>query len=78
MAQWLKLELAQAFGIVANVEFPLPASFIWEMFTRVLPEVPRQSPYNKAAMSWQLMAMLPGLLRALATTRPLPLKELRV
>ena len=62
MAQWLKLELAQAFGIVANVEFPLPASFIWEMFTRVLPEVPRQSPYNKAAMSWQLMAMLPGLL----------------
>ena len=62
MAQWLKLELAQAFGIVANVQFPLPASFIWEMFTRVLPDMPSVSPFNKGAMSWQLMVLLPGLL----------------
>lgn len=62
MAQWLKLELAKAFGIAANIEFPLPASFIWEMFTRVLADVPRQSPYNKGAMSWQLMTILPALL----------------
>lgn len=65
MAQWLKLELAKAFGIAANIDFPLPASFIWEMFTRVLADVPRQSPYNKGAMSWQLMSILPALL-----TRP--------
>lgn len=62
MAQWLKLELAKAFGIAANIDFPLPASFIWEMFTRVLADVPRQSPYNKGAMSWQLMSILPALL----------------
>ena len=62
MAQWLKLELAQAFGIVANVQFPLPASFIWEMFTRVLPDMPSVSPFNKGAMSWQLMVLLPTLL----------------
>ena len=59
MAQWLKLELAKAFGIAANIDFPLPASFIWEMFTRVLADVPRQSPYNKGAMSWHLMTILP-------------------
>lgn len=62
MAQWLKLELARAFGIAANVEFPLPASFIWQMFTQVLEDVPAKSPYNKAAMSWQLMVILPRLL----------------
>lgn len=62
MAQWLKLELAKAFGIAANIDFPLPASFIWEMFTRVLADVPRQSPYNKGAMSWHLMTILPTLL----------------
>ncbi|MCO4204948.1 exodeoxyribonuclease V subunit gamma [Aeromonas taiwanensis] len=62
MAQWLKLELARAFGIAANIDFPLPASFIWEMFTRVLADVPRQSPYNKGSMSWQLMTILPALL----------------
>lgn len=62
MAQWLRLELAREFGIAANVEFPLPASFIWQMFTRVLDDVPASSPYNKAAMSWHLMVLLPTLL----------------
>lgn len=65
MAQWLKLELAKAFGIAANIDFPLPASFIWEMFTQVLADVPQQSPYNKRSMSWQLMTILPAVL-----TRP--------
>ncbi|MGL4449083.1 MAG: exodeoxyribonuclease V subunit gamma, partial [Shewanella sp.] len=65
MAQWLKLELAKAFGIAANIDFPLPASFIWQMFIDVLSDVPPKSPYNKAAMSWQLMSLLPSLL-----TRP--------
>ena len=39
MAQWLQMTLAQKFGIAANIDFPLPASFIWDMFVRVLPEI---------------------------------------
>lgn len=62
MAQWLKLELASAFGIAANIDFPLPASFIWQMFIEVLGDVPARSPYNKQSMSWQLMMTLPTLL----------------
>ena len=38
MAQWLQMTLSQKFGIAANIDFPLPASFIWDMFVRVLPE----------------------------------------
>ncbi|EYH50167.1 exonuclease V subunit gamma, partial [Salmonella enterica subsp. enterica serovar Heidelberg str. SARA32] len=37
MAQWLQMTLSQKFGIAANIAFPLPASFIWEMFVRVFP-----------------------------------------
>ncbi|MGY5450895.1 exodeoxyribonuclease V subunit gamma [Agarivorans sp. MS3-6] len=59
MAQWLKLQLAEQQGIVANVAFPLPASFIWQMFHLVLQDVPEQSPFNKEAMSWRLMRLLP-------------------
>ena len=62
MAQWLKQELAQALGIAANLQFPLPASFIWQMFHRVLPDVPEDNPYTKPAMSWRLMQLLPGCL----------------
>lgn len=62
MAQWLQMELAQTFGIAANIAFPLPASFIWEMFVSVLPDIPVESAFSKASMSWKLMHRLPVLL----------------
>lgn len=61
MAQWMQMELAAHFGIAANIEFPLPASFIWQMFTRVLPDIPDESAFAKPAMTWRLMALLPRL-----------------
>ncbi|MCP4598666.1 exodeoxyribonuclease V subunit gamma [Neptuniibacter sp.] len=62
MAQWLKLELASASGIAASVDFPLPASFLWSCFSEVLDDVPPRSAYNKEAMSWKLMLLLPDML----------------
>mgnify|MGYP001060072640 CR=1 FL=1 len=62
MAQWLKLELAQSLGIAASIDFPLPASFLWQKFSQVLDGVPERSAFNKEAMSWKLMTLLPPLL----------------
>ncbi|UPQ87413.1 exodeoxyribonuclease V subunit gamma [Vibrio sinaloensis] len=62
MSQWLKMELAKEFGVAANIEFPLPATFIWNMFTEVLTEVPERSAFNKESMTWKLMQILPALL----------------
>ena len=59
MAQWLKLELAQRIGVAANIEFPLPASFLWKVFVAALPDVPERSAYNKETMTWLLMRLLP-------------------
>lgn len=61
MAQWLQMELAQNFSarVAANIQFPLPASFIWQMFVTILPGIPEQSAFNKTAMSWKLMHLLP-------------------
>jgi exodeoxyribonuclease V gamma subunit len=59
MAQWIQIELAQKFDIAANIQFPLPASFIWDLFVKVLPAIPVESAFNKDAMSWKLMALLP-------------------
>lgn len=59
MSQWLKMELAKEFGVAANLEFPLPATFIWNLFTQVLPDVPKRSAFNKDAMTWKLMQILP-------------------
>ncbi|MFM2589077.1 exodeoxyribonuclease V subunit gamma [Vibrio sp. TBV020] len=62
MSQWLKMELAKEFGVAANIDFPLPATFIWNMFTEVLPDVPSRSAFNKESMTWKLMHILPGML----------------
>ncbi|USD64721.1 exodeoxyribonuclease V subunit gamma [Vibrio sp. SCSIO 43136] len=59
MSQWLKMALAEEFGVAANIDFPLPATFIWDMFTKVLPDVPKRSAFNKEAMTWKLMTLLP-------------------
>ncbi len=61
MAQWLRLALAQKLGIAAGISFPLPASFLWQIYTQVLPDVPRRSAFNKESMTWKLMDLLDAL-----------------
>ena len=58
MAQWLRIELAKGMGIAAGVNFPLPASFLWQMYTKILPDVPLRSAFNKESMTWKLMDLL--------------------
>lgn len=61
MSQWLKMALADEFGVAANIEFPLPATFIWDVFTELLPDVPKRSAFNKESMVWKLVQLLPKL-----------------
>ncbi|SEG55864.1 exodeoxyribonuclease V subunit gamma [Vibrio hangzhouensis] len=60
MSQWLKMALAQEFGVAANIDFPLPATFIWDRFVQVLDDVPQRSAFNKEAMTWKIMQLLPS------------------
>jgi len=62
MAQWLQIQLAQKLSIAANIQFPLPATFIWDLFTKVFPDIPKESAFSKQAMTWKLMWLLPDLL----------------
>jgi len=65
MAQWLKLEIAQRLKIAANIDFPLPASFLWRTFANLLVDVPERSAYSKESMTWVLMRVLPDKLATL-------------
>ncbi|STM37304.1 exodeoxyribonuclease V gamma subunit [Escherichia coli] len=50
MAQWLQMTLSQKFGIAANIDFPLPASFIWDMFRPgVTGKSPKRAPLTNRA-----------------------------
>lgn len=73
MGQWLNMAIAEREGIAAAVEFLLPSSFVWKAFRAVLgDEVPRQSPFDRKALVWRLMSLLPHVLEQPAFA---PLKE---
>lgn len=62
MAHWLKLQIAESLGIAANIEFPLPSSFVWKIYNAVKPDLPKKSHFEKELMTWKLMRLLPALI----------------
>ena len=65
VAEWLKIALAEDLGVCAATRVALPARFQWQAYRGMLgPErVPRRSPFDKDALTWRLMRLLPELLQ---------------
>lgn len=59
MGTWLKIELAKINRISAGLDFPLPSSFIWNLFHTALTDVPHDNSFTKDAMTWKIMQILP-------------------
>ena len=59
MRRWLTLQLAQRLGICANVEFPLPARLIWDLFRAVDVDLPEQSSFTPDILRWRILGLLP-------------------
>ncbi|MGV6476988.1 exodeoxyribonuclease V subunit gamma [Azotobacter vinelandii] len=72
IVQWLKLALAgrDGCGIAAAIRVELPARFLWQSYRAVLGSagIPRESPLDKAPLTWRLMRLLPNLLEGEAFT----------
>lgn len=62
MAQWLQIELAKETGISANLKFPMPASFIWQLYAQNLPATALENPFDKDSMMWRLIRLIPTFL----------------
>lgn len=60
IARWLTLRLAQGNGVCANVRFPMPAEFTWELFRAVLPEA-RATAFDRDIFMWRLLRLVGDL-----------------
>ncbi len=58
MARWLSLRLADRLGVCANVEFPLPSSFAWEVWRAVLHDVPEEPAFPAPVLAWRIFTLL--------------------
>ncbi len=66
MARWIAHELSQRNSICANTEFPLPASFFWQVLVAWKPLADASSLSDKEILLWRIQ----GLLSELIGTQP--------
>jgi len=58
VARWLTLRMAEANGVCANVRFPLPAAFAWELMRSVLRETSGTLHFEPAVLIWRVLRLL--------------------
>ena len=58
LRRWLTLWLAERLGICANVQFPLPARLIWDLFRATDVDLPEQSAFTPDILHWRILALL--------------------
>jgi len=59
LSRWLSLFLAQQHSIASHIEFPYPSAFIWALFRKLLPDIPKTSPFSTDAMTLRIFELLP-------------------
>ncbi len=62
MARWIAQRLAQRNGISAQLDFPLPARFLWRVLQAWLPAAPDATRFDTDALLWRVYKQLPDLL----------------
>lgn len=62
MSRWISMQLAQLQGICANIKFYFPTEFNYQIFRKVLKDLPEKSPFDPDIMTWKIMKILPSCL----------------
>lgn len=60
-ANGLAQRLAERLGVVANVDFALPASFVWEVYAQQLPQGPPRALLDRQSLVWAVFDRLHAL-----------------
>lgn len=58
LAHWLKMQLASSLGIAANLEFPMPSRFFWQIQRQLMPGLAQDSVFNKDSLTWLIVECL--------------------
>jgi len=62
MERWLRMRLAAAHGISANIWFPFPNRFLQDVFSKIFPDRYQADLFSPDVSAWRIMEILPGCL----------------
>lgn len=63
MERYIHLEIARKNKISANILFPFPKPFVYEIFQKKY-ALPETSPFSPELLTWKIMKVLPGLMES--------------
>ena len=61
IGRWLNFQIANRSGIAANINYMLPATFVWQLYRNCLDEVPQQSAFEKGALRLRVLHELTNI-----------------
>jgi exodeoxyribonuclease V gamma subunit len=62
MGRWITMRLAERLGVAANIQYPLPAGFVWALIRDHIPDLPERSTFDRSILTWRIMDLLPECL----------------
>lgn len=62
MGTWLRQSLSEHLGVAALIDAPMPASFVWQLVTRLVPGSGVSPLFEKQTLRWEIYRRLPDLL----------------
>jgi len=58
IGRWLNLQIADHAGIAANIDYVLPAEFVWHLYRKCLNSVPKKSAFERSALQLRVLTAL--------------------
>ncbi|PXY96737.1 exodeoxyribonuclease V subunit gamma [Frischella perrara] len=63
MGQWLQIQLAEKLDVAANIHYPFPTQFVWDIYRIFYPDLPKSNIFDIDFMTWILLDILPDLIK---------------
>ena len=64
IGRWLNFKIADRAGIAANIDYVLPATFVWQLYRSCLENVPEKSAFERNALRLRVLGQLDEINRA--------------
>jgi len=56
--RWLEISLAERLGVVANIDFPFPAAYVWQLLREQLDDVPERDMMDRPLLHWRIFEQM--------------------
>ncbi len=61
IGRWLNFQIADRSGIAANIDYKLPATFVWQLYRSCLEDVPEKSAFERNALRLRVLSQLDAI-----------------